>query len=155
MVAVALLFDGLQAAANLLHGIPLVGNLSAIAITGLISVWAWLTFYVWFKLNGISFVSPKRALALNGGFLLEIIPVLNALPAWTAAVVIIFLSTRAEELLEKVPGGSKIAGAALKAGGAPGGAVTSAPKPTAPPRTAPPAQNGRVPPRLSEVRSPA
>lgn len=152
MAAVALLFDAVQAGTNLLHLIPYIGNLSAIIATTLMDVWAFLTLYVWFKLHGVSFANPKRGLTMAGTLLIEVIPALNALPAWTAAVVIIFLTTRAEELLEKIPGGSKIAAAVQIAGGTPSAGAAPARKP---PAVAEPPRAGRVPPRLSDVRSPA
>lgn len=114
MVAVAILFDAIQVGADLMHAIPIVGNASAIMFTVLLDIWAYLTFWFWFKIHGVSFMNPKRALALNGGLLIELIPVINALPAWTLAVVIIFITTKAEEEIAKtlgrVGGVMKVAG---------------------------------------------
>lgn len=154
MGSVALLFDAVQFGTDLLHFIPYIGNLSAIIATTLMDVWAFLTLYVWFKLHGVSFANPKRGLTMAGTVLVEVIPALNALPAWTAAVVIIVLTTRAEELLQKIPGGEKIASAVQKAGGTPAAGGASVPKPTTSPRGVSPLVGGRVPPRLSEVRPP-
>ena len=114
MVAVALLFDAVQVGADLMHAIPLVGNASAVIFTVLLDIWAYLTFWFWFKIHGVSFMNPKRAMALNGGLLIELIPIVNALPAWTLAVVIIFVTTKAEEEIAKtlgrVGGVMKVAG---------------------------------------------
>lgn len=46
------------------------------------------TFWLWFKIHGIDigFTSPKRLLTMSTGSLIEIIPVISALPGWTAAV---------------------------------------------------------------------
>lgn len=101
MIAVALAYDGAQFATDFLHGIPAVGTIAQSIADTMITIWAWLTFFVWFKLQGINFTNPKRALALNGGGLLELMPILNSLPAWTLAVLLIIASTRTEELLEK------------------------------------------------------
>lgn len=92
--SVALFYDLVQALFDLLHFIPFLGNLLASVFTAIISVIAWMTFYFWFKLHGIHFNTAKRALTLGGGFLIELIPVLNILPAWTLAVVLIFLTTK-------------------------------------------------------------
>jgi len=106
MIVVAVLFDLAGIVFDLLHFIPAVGNVAAIILTTLLDILAWLVFYVWFKMNGVSFANPKRALSLNGGFILELIPILNALPAWTLAVVLIIGSMKAEALIAKqVPGG--------------------------------------------------
>ncbi len=115
MIAVALGYDGAQIATDYIHMIPVAGTLMQTIIDTLITVWAWLTFFVWFKLQGISFINPKRALALNGGGLLEIIPILNSLPAWTLAVILIIGSTRTEELLEKAGPLGTLASKALAA----------------------------------------
>jgi len=117
MLTVALLFDGLQFGTDLLHVLPIIGTVAQSVADILISVWAWLTFYVWFKIRGVSFINPKRFAVLNGGALLEMIPVINTLPAWTLAVFLLIGITRAEELLAKIPGGRKIAAVAQRAGG--------------------------------------
>ncbi len=104
MITVAVIFDIIQALLDLLHFIPLVGNIFAIISTSLLSVFAWLTFYLWMKIKGIDFASPKRSLSLGGGFIFELIPILNALPGWTLAVILIIGSMRAEELIAKTTG---------------------------------------------------
>lgn len=115
LIALALLFDGLQAAASSAHVIPVVGNATAVIFTILVNAWAYPSIWLGFKLAApdVKFLTPKRTLALNGGLLIELIPVLNALPAWTLAVVVIFLTTRGEEAvvstLEKT---GKVMGAA-------------------------------------------
>ena len=115
MIGVAIFYDLLQVGVNLLHGIPILGNIAALLGGFLVTIWAWLTFYLWFKLNGVGFLNPKRAFALNGGFLIELIPVVNALPAWTLAVSLLIATTRAEELLEKAGPLGAIATKAVKA----------------------------------------
>lgn len=86
MLCVALLYDGGQFIFNF---IPVAGNLFTI----IIDVFAWLTFFVWFKIKGVNFASPKRLMTLCGAGLLELVPVLNDLPAWTGAVaLLIFFS---------------------------------------------------------------
>lgn len=117
MLVTTLLFDGLQFGTDLFHALPLIGTVAQSVVDILISVWAWLTFYVWFKIRGVSFINPKRFAVLNGGALIEMIPIVNSLPAWTLAVFLLIGITRAEELLAKIPGGRKIAAVARRAGG--------------------------------------
>lgn len=157
MVAVASLYDMAQIGVNVLQGLnailPGLGVVLVYAFGIPLTIWAWLTFYLWFKLHGVSFMQPKRFAIMGLAGLADTI--MSALPAWIAAVVLLVLSTRAEELLEKVPGGEKLAKVAQAAGGKPGVAATGMSKPSAPPRTTQPPQGGRVPPRLADVRSPA
>lgn len=82
MISVALFYDGLQA---LLQLIPVAGQILA----GLVAIFAFLTFWLWFRLNGIKFSTPKRSAVMGTGFIIELIPILNILPAWTLAVAII------------------------------------------------------------------
>lgn len=92
-------------------------------INWLLIPFIWLTFYIWFKIKGVSFVKPKRGLLMGAAPLIEMIPLINMLPAWTLAVVLIVGSERAEELLQKagvVAGGvvAKKQGAPASKGGA-------------------------------------
>ena len=103
MVCVALLYDALQVGLNLI----MVGF--GFLVTWIISIWAWLTFYLWFKLKGVSFMKWSNTLKLNGGGFFEIIPIplVSALPLWTAAVVTLILtnapwSQRVMKLAKKI-----------------------------------------------------
>ena len=109
MLGTASFYDLLQVGVNLLQGLnALVPGLGValVFLLGLpLTIWAWLTFYVWFKLHGVSFMQPKRfAIMSICGFADAI---MNILPAWIAAVGLLILSTRAEELLAKVAAGAK------------------------------------------------
>ncbi|MHA1747415.1 MAG: hypothetical protein ACTSYF_02085 [Promethearchaeota archaeon] len=102
MLVVALIFDGIQAITKLLHFIPIIGNTMAIMINWLVDIFAWLTFYVWLKSKGMkarkgSFLIEKAPIVLGGGLLLEVI--LSALPAWTAAIIIIIFKERGKKVL--------------------------------------------------------
>ncbi|MEI6843280.1 MAG: hypothetical protein WCK48_02125 [bacterium] len=106
MVTVAIIFDVVQA---LIELIPILGQIISIFI----DIAAFFTFYLWFKMNGMNFSDPKKAGIMGGGFLIELIPILNALPAWTLAVVLLIGTTKAKELVaQNIPGG---AGGALGA----------------------------------------
>ena len=82
----------------------------------LVGFYGFLTFYVWFKIHGIKFTKPKRALTMTGAGLIEFIPFLAALPAWTGAVLLIALDTKVKKVLDKVPGGSTVKNIAEKTG---------------------------------------
>ena len=166
MLAMAGLYDGAQAGVNLLQGLnvilPGLGVFLVYLLGIPLTIWAWLTFYIWFKVHGVSFMQPKRFAIVGIAGLADTI--VSALPAWIAAVVLLILTTRAEELLEKVPGGSKVAGAMRAAEGKPGAALggkgvgVSPHTPQA--QTRPTAQHQqqtaatRTPPRLADVRPP-
>lgn len=88
MLSVALLFDLIQA----LLTIFLITSL----ITPIISAGAWVTFFIWFKMHGISLGTAKRSLTMGGSLIAEVIPFLNFLPAWTLMVFLIYLTTKLE-----------------------------------------------------------
>ncbi|OHA91589.1 MAG: hypothetical protein A2758_00565 [Candidatus Zambryskibacteria bacterium RIFCSPHIGHO2_01_FULL_49_18] len=101
MICTALFFDVLQ------------WLLAFIFMDWLAGFFAFLTFFLWFKTHGISFMRPKRILVMGGAGLIEIIPWLAALPAWTAAVTILALDTKIKKAIGTVPGGvvvNKVAG---------------------------------------------
>lgn len=63
-------------------------------------VFAWLTFWFWFKMKGISLITDKKRLLTVGGVsLIEIIPAISILPSWIALVVIIYSINKAEKIL--------------------------------------------------------
>ncbi|MBI4132741.1 MAG: hypothetical protein HY473_01405 [Candidatus Sungbacteria bacterium] len=91
MVGVAAGVDGAQGLLDLLG----IGVILSIPI----SIVAWLTFYLWFKMKGVSFGGAKlgrsgsSSLVRNPLFIIaaalgiEMVPFVNALPAWTAAII--------------------------------------------------------------------
>lgn len=88
MIGVAIFFDTLQVLLDFL----LMG--------WLVTIFASLTFYVWFKGHGISFMRPKRFFAFGGGFLIDLIPILGWF-AWTATVSYLALTKKIQDV---VPG---------------------------------------------------
>ena len=87
MVCTALFFDVLQ------------WLLAFVFMDWLVSIFAFLTFFVWFKLYGMKFMTPKRLATMGGAFIIEIVPILAALPAWTGAVVVLILDYKAKKIL--------------------------------------------------------
>lgn len=94
MISTALFFDALQASVQLVW---ILGQILA----GLVAIYAFLTFWLWFRLYGIKFSTPKRSAVMGGGFIIELIPILNVLPAWTLAVTIIILDIKAKNIASK------------------------------------------------------
>lgn len=60
----------------------------------IVSPIAFLTFYLWFKLRGIKFATAKRSGVMGVGFILELIPLLNTLPAWTLSVILVIMDIK-------------------------------------------------------------
>lgn len=100
MTVTAIFFDALQAILTF-FGIGLVAS-------PFISIVAGLTFFLWFMMHGISVMTPKRLLGLGGGFFGELIPAIDALPGWTAAVWYTISTTKIAEVTAKIPGGKLI-----------------------------------------------
>lgn len=96
MIVVAFIYDATQA------GIEFSMFGFGFTVNWIISVWAWLTFYTWFKIYGVSFLNPRRGAVLNVGFLLEIFPWLAVIPSWTLTVLLLVLSVRAEDFVKQV-----------------------------------------------------
>ena len=94
MIIVAFIYDMIQATLQLL---PILGQILA----SLISIFAFLTFYVWFKVKGLNFSTVKRSMYLFGGLAIEIIPIVNALPTWTLSVTLLALNSKLKKV---VPG---------------------------------------------------
>lgn len=85
IVGTAVFYDTLQALFGLFHFIPVVGNGFSIVLGYMISILAFLTFFVWFSVKGVSFFRGKKAARRTLLWVSEYIPVLNSLPipGWT------------------------------------------------------------------------
>lgn len=108
MIFTALCFDGGQ---MVVGWIPVLGNI----IAGVVDLFAFMTFFVWFKMHGIQMMTPKRLSSMLGAGVIEMIPFLNILPAWTLAVVYLIGTTKIQELASKHP---TLAKGALRTGAA-------------------------------------
>jgi hypothetical protein len=105
MLAVAGVIDGLQALFSIFYGtigIPIIGLAGpalAIILTMLLSLFALLLFLVWLRIHGVGMLSGKfiKAVILFGGTLFEIMPLLNALPIWTAVIAATIFVSKLED----------------------------------------------------------
>jgi len=89
MISVALFYDILQVPLNFIF------------MGWLVTIFAFLTFYVWFKIRGLSFATPKRAMLMGGGFFIELVPLLSVLPVWTLTILILAIDSKVKKI---VPG---------------------------------------------------
>jgi hypothetical protein len=108
MIGTALFFDLLQFL------------LSFIFMGWLVGLFAGLTFWWWFRQHGVSFKKGSVWGSFALTFLIEVIPILGDLPAWTLEVSYLALSHKAKEVIEKevtkVPGGKNLTSMAQKTG---------------------------------------
>jgi len=89
MLGVALLFDGFQ----FLLIILVVG----IFLNPIVGIVAWLTFYLWFTMKGVSFSDTRKSITLLLAGIVEVMPGLDVLPAWTLSTFLIISLTRLED----------------------------------------------------------
>ncbi len=75
--------------------IPFVGWV----INAFLTIIIFLTFFMWFKMKGIKFNSPRKLATLPIGLIIELIPYINILPGWTVSVII---NTQAGNLTSKI-----------------------------------------------------
>ncbi|MFA5001117.1 MAG: hypothetical protein WC531_02720 [Candidatus Paceibacterota bacterium] len=109
MVGLALIYDGAQALIELI-----TFGLGGWIINPIINIWSLMTFYTWFKLNGISYNKLSKISTLGVPAFLEMLPLVGSLPTWTASVIISLSMTYAEDVVAKVsPTGAKALGSVL------------------------------------------
>ncbi|MBY0110836.1 hypothetical protein K2Y00_02425 [Patescibacteria group bacterium] len=104
MIIVALGFDMAQAGTNFLHVIPLLGTAAALVLSFFIGFLAQCVFLIWFALLHVRGGEKMKAFAIRmlihmATFVIEVIPVINAIPAITLGVVAIILVSRAQATL--------------------------------------------------------
>jgi hypothetical protein len=104
MIIVALGFDVAQAGTNFLHAIPLLGTAAALVLSFFIGFLAQCVFFIWFALLHVRGGEKMKAFAIRmlihmATFVVEVIPIINAIPAITLGVVAIILVSRAQATL--------------------------------------------------------
>ncbi|MDP2651135.1 MAG: hypothetical protein Q8O98_00940 [bacterium] len=95
MVSVALFCDALGALLNLM------------AIGPIVTIVAYPVFAMWFYMKGIKLLSPKRLTIQGGTLIVEILPLISALPGITAMVVLTILDARVKEKIINRPKNTK------------------------------------------------
>jgi hypothetical protein len=86
MIGTAVFFDALQLL------------LDFIFMGWLVTIFAWLTFIVWFIIKGISLWTIKRVSILGIGTIVDLIPFLGAF-AWTAMIITLALDSKIKKVL--------------------------------------------------------
>lgn len=103
IVGLAIIFDLIQILVSFLHVIPFVGNAIAVVVAWFVAVVALLIFGLWFWWLGVNYFTGKRAglklLAVFGTFVIELVPLVDALPAITAGVVLVIIASRVEDFV--------------------------------------------------------
>lgn len=109
MIIVALIVDGISFVLDIF--------VITTPINWIVWIYAVLGFYVWLKMLGMSWndAKGKRALMMFGGATgIEFIPILGALPAWTAFVIGTIINDRIEGTLKSSPLAQKAVGIMAK-----------------------------------------
>ncbi|MDO8560894.1 MAG: hypothetical protein Q7R91_01625 [bacterium] len=111
LIATALFFDGGQFVLEALTGLTAVLLPLGIALSWAIDAIAWLTFFLWFHSLGLGTIKkggPGETTLNQAPFVIiafalgiEIIPFVNMLPAWTAAIVIVIVKERVLALAQQ------------------------------------------------------
>ena len=102
MVAIAVVVDGVQAAIHLID-VGIITVVLSVSVDWLIGIGAWMLFYFWFKLHGVSFVGPRQLITLIGAGTADLASG-GIFPAWVVGVLILIAMTNAEDVIEKVTG---------------------------------------------------
>ncbi len=97
MISTALFFDAIQFFVSF---IPFLGEVISVCL----SVCVFLTFFLWFKFKGIKFNNLKKSSSMIIGFLIELIPIIDMLPGWTAAVVLTIITNQPPKALRQAMG---------------------------------------------------
>ncbi|MEI7513269.1 MAG: hypothetical protein WCJ74_01460 [bacterium] len=105
MLATAIFFDVVLAAIQL---IPFAGSAAAMSFNTV----PLMIFFIWYKLKGINFSNPKRAFSFFGTAIIEFIPVINALPTWTAEVIYMYTLENKDKILSVAGKATKVAAVA-------------------------------------------
>lgn len=105
LIMVALLFDLAQFVITVIFGfVPLAGPGLIITATWFISMFAQIAFAIWFALLHVRGGARQTAFAIRmlvyiSVFVVELVPIINSIPAITLGVVALIVLSRAEDLL--------------------------------------------------------
>lgn len=97
MIGVAVTVDIVQ----LILGFFIIG----LVLNRFITFFVFLSFFLWFALNGVNFISGKmstrRMLSFFGVAFAEFIPIVGMAPLWSFGIASIIYSTRKEDKMGK------------------------------------------------------
>ncbi len=88
-------FIGMLIVAIIMDIIQIILEFFAIGVVGdtILTIIGWVIFFPWLHMHGIRFTG-KIAKIAGLGSLLEFIPIVNALPAWTFMIIRVYASTK-------------------------------------------------------------
>lgn len=112
LIGTAFLFDAVQDVAFFANVVPGIGTAVAFIVSEFIAWLAAAVFFIWFSLLGVRYSDKNFALKLllsMAAFVVELIPLLDILPAITLDVVVLVVLTRIEDTASSVPGGAAAA----------------------------------------------
>ena len=96
MLSVSAFFDGAQALISSLGFLPtVVTQVLAILVALPLTIFAYLTFIIWFAFKDVRFLNikkPKVFLARIGGFLAESLPYITLFPILSVSVIMTLIS---------------------------------------------------------------
>jgi hypothetical protein len=93
MRGTAILFD----LASIVSLVPVVGWI----LQWIVAIFYNLTFWVWFKMHGISFSNPKNLTKYIMGSLVELIPEIGILPGYSISIFLLTSKSKAIKTLTK------------------------------------------------------
>lgn len=99
LLALALTVDAAQFFVYLIGFVPFIGLIIAAVVPPLITVLAWISFYFIYKLLGVNFIdsATRKMVTFFGSALIELMPIISSLPAWTLGTLLMILIVRAED----------------------------------------------------------
>lgn len=98
MLGTAIFFDVLTALINLL---PLGGGIISSFI---LEPFIILTFWIWCKSKGINFTKGSRGILTAVTLIIGFIPIINALPEWTLAIIMLKVTSKSKRGLKQIAG---------------------------------------------------
>lgn len=104
MIGLALIVDSLQFFLSLFAAVEAIGW-GVVALAWFVSFLAFIIFGFWFFICRVNYFTGKKAalrlIAVFSTFVLEIMPIIQALPATTAGVIAVIVTSRIEDLAGK------------------------------------------------------
>lgn len=101
LIGFAVLCDLTQFVLSFLHVIPYVGNAIAFVLVLYVTIVAYLVLGIWFAICGVNYFTGNKAalkvLTLLASIGIELIPIVDSLPAITAGVITMVIVSRIED----------------------------------------------------------
>jgi hypothetical protein len=96
-------FAGWLTIAILMDLVQIILDFLAVGVIAntILTIFGYIVFLPWFWLHGIRF-QGKTAKTLGLGTLLEFIPVINALPAWSFMIIRVYLNSKTPPVITNV-----------------------------------------------------